>query len=260
MLGAAGLPHILIRFFTVPDARTARSSAAFALWTTAIVMLTMPIIGYGAALVVGRDEIAAAGEGGNLATPLLAGVLGGPFLLAVIAAAVFATILATVSGLVIAASGAFAHDVYNRVLRRGAADGREQLRAARITGLLVSVLSIALSLAFQNVNIAILVAVPLVIAASANFPVIMLTLYWRRFTASGAVIGMSTGLVVSVGLVLVSPTVMGEAALFPLQFPAIVSVPVGFLACYLGSRWGGRRPDAVAYERVRVRSVVGAGR
>lgn len=265
VLGIAGMPHILIRFFTVPDAKTARSSAAFAVWATVIVMLTMPILGYGAALLVGQDTIAEAGEGGNLAAPLLAGVLGGQFLLAFIAAAVFAAILSTVVGLVIASSGAFAHDFYNSVFRRGEAGEREQLNAARLMGLLVSVLSIGLSLAVQNVNIAILVAVPLVIAASANFPVIMLTLYWRRFTSAGAVIGMLVGLAASLGLVLLSPTVMGDDAIFPLQFPAIVSVPIGFLGCYLGSLLTrGRGPGSSvadgrrAFDEMRVRANIGA--
>lgn len=151
------------------------------------------------------------------------------------------------------------------MLRRGAASEREQLNAARVSGLLVSVISIALSLAVQNVNIAILVAIPLVIAASANFPVIMLTLYWRRFTSAGAVTGMLLGLAASLGLVLVGPTVMGDDAIFPLQFPALASVPIGFLGCYLGSLVSRRRrtegadaEERRAYDEIVVRSNIGA--
>ncbi|QIN80621.1 sodium/solute symporter [Rubrobacter marinus] len=265
MFGASGLPHILIRFFTVPDAKAARASIAVSIWVIALVLAAMPIIGYGAALLVGQQTLAAeASEGGNLAVPLLAEVLGGPFLLAFVAAVTFATILAVVAGLVIAASGAFAHDFYNNVIRNGEASDGEQLNAARIMAVVVSVLSIVLSLAVQNVNIAILVAVPLVIAASANVPVILLTLYWKRFNTTGAIVGMLTGLVASVGLTLVGPTAMGENALFPLAGPGLVSMPLGFLGCYLGTVLSGTRAreerergTQVPYEEIHVRSNTG---
>lgn len=240
-LGVPGLPHVLIRFFTVPDAKAARSSLAVMIWISVLAIATIPIIGYGAALLVGQDAIAAAGEGGNLAVPLLSEILGGPVLFAYVSAITFATILAVMAGLVIAASGAFAHDLYNKVIRNGEASEREQLRAGRIAAALIVVSSILLSLGLQNVNIAILVAVPLVIAASANTPVILLLLYWKGFTTAGAIIGMLTGLIASIGLVLLGPTVMGEGAIFPLPNPALVSVPLGFVGCYLGSVLTGSR-------------------
>ena len=264
ILGAPGLPHILIRFFTVPDAKAARNSIAVSIWVIALALLMMPIIGYGAALLVGQDAIAEAGEGGNLAVPLLAEVLGGSFLFAYVSAVTFATILAVVAGLVIAASGAFAHDFYNNVIRNGEASEQEQLRASRIAAVLVSVIAILLSLGLQGVNIAILVAVPLVMAASANVPVILLTLYWKRFNTSGAIVGMLTGLIASVGLLLVGPTVLGQSALFPIENPAVVSVPLGFLGCYLGTLLSGARAQRereqglqISYEEIHVRSNTG---
>jgi cation/acetate symporter len=233
--GVPGLPHVLIRFFTVRDAKAARSSAAYLVWTTVIAIVTIPIIGYGAALIVGRAAIANGSQGGNMAAPMLAGALGGPILLAYVSAIAFATIIAIMAGLVIAASGGIAHDVYNNIIRKGMATEREQFMAGRITAVLVCTLAILLSLGLRNVNIAILVAVPLVIAASANFPVILLTLYWKKFNTSGAVTGMLTGLIASVGLIMLGPTGMGENAPFPLTNPALVSVPLGFLGCYVGT-------------------------
>ncbi len=264
LLGAAGLPHVLIRFFTVPDAKAARTSAAVSLWIIAFGLATTPILGYGAVLLIGQDTIAEAGEGGNLAVPLLAEALGGSLLFAYISAVAFVTILAVVSGLAIAASGAFAHDIYNSMIRNGEASEREQLRAARIMAVLVSVVSILLSLAVQNVNVAILVAIPLVFAASANVPVILLTLYWKRFNTSGAITGMLAGLIIPLVLILLSPDVMGENALFPLGNPGLVSVPLGFLGCYLGTVLSGTRAreerergEQISYDEIYVRSNTG---
>lgn len=266
LLGAAGLPHVLIRFFTVPDAKAARTSAAVSLWIIAFGLAATPILGYGAVLLVGQDRIAAASPEGNVAVPLLAEALGGPILSAYISAVAFVTILAVVSGLAIAASGAFAHDIYNSVMRGGQASEREQLRAARIMSVLVSGLAILLSLAVQNVNIAILVAIPLVFAASANVPVILLTLYWKRFNTSGVIVGMLAGLVIPLILILISPTVMGESAIFPLGNPGLLSVPLGFLGCYLGTILGGRSAERemregrqVSYDEIYVRSNTGIG-
>ncbi len=264
VLGTAGLPHILIRFFTVPDAKTARNSATVAIWVIGLVLLTLPILGYGAALLVGREAILSANPGGNLAAPLLANELAGSFFLAYVSAVAFATILAVVSGLVIAASGAFAHDFYNNVIRNGEANDREQHNAARLTAVLVAVLAIVLALGAQATNITILVVLAFAVAASANVPVILLTLFWKRFNTSGAIIGMLTGMVASVGLVMIGTNVMGENALFPLGNPALVSVPIGFLGCYLGTVLGGSRAreeaergKQVPYEEIYVRSNTG---
>jgi cation/acetate symporter len=264
ILGTAGLPHILMRFFTVPDAKTARSSLITAIWIIGLVFVTMPIIGFGAALLVGQGEISEADPGGNLAAPQLAQVLGGPILFAFISAVAFATILAVVAGLVIAASSAFAHDFYTNVIRGGEASDQEQLRAARIAAVGVSVVSIALALAAQGINVAILVVLTFAVAASANVPVILLTLFWKKFNTVGAATGMLVGVVASVGLILLGPTVMGEGALFPLGNPALVSVPIGFLACYLGTVLSSTRAreereqgEQISYDEIYVRANTG---
>lgn len=262
ILGTAGLPHILIRFFTVPDAKSARNSATVAIWVIGLALITMPFVGYGAAMLVGQKEIAAADAGGNLAAPQLAETLGGPVFMAFISAVAFATILAVVAGLVIAASGAFAHDLYNNVIRKGQASDREQLKAARVTAVAVAVISILLSLGAQGINITTLVVLAFAVAASSNVPVILLTLFWKRFNIVGAISGMTIGLISSVGLVVIGPYVMGGSAIFPLGNPGLVSVPIGFLACYLGTVLAERRRDlgrrtAIAYEEIYVRSNTG---
>ncbi len=244
VLGTAGLPHILIRFLTVPDAKAARSSIIVATWVIGGFYLLTPILGYGATLLVGRDTIIAADEGGNLAAPLLAGELGGPFFLAFISAAAFAAILSTVAGLVIAASGAFAHDFYTNVIRGGQAGEREQLRAARLTALGISILAIILALVLQGENVAFLVALAFAVAASANVPVIVLLIFWRRFNTAGAITGMLTGLISSIVLVILSPIFLGdEGAIFPLSNPGLVSIPLGFLGCLAGTLLGGKNAD-----------------
>jgi cation/acetate symporter len=271
VLGTAGLPHILIRFLTVPDARTARSSIVTATWIIGLFYLLTPVMGYGAALFVGQDQIRADNPAGNLAAPALAGQLGGPIFLAFVSAVAFATIVAVVAGLVLAASGAFAHDFYTNVIRGGEATEREQLRAARYTAIGISVAAIILALFSQSFNVAFLVALAFAVAASANVPVILCTIFWRRFNTAGAVAGMLTGLISSVGLVLISPNVLGEEGiiasvnyLFPLTNPALVSVPLGFLACYLGTLLGGKGAERemregaqTSYDEIHVRSLTG---
>lgn len=262
VFGIGGLPHILIRFLTVPDAKAARSSVVTATWVICAFFMMTPIIGYGAALLVGRDAIAEANPAGNLAAPQLALAVGGNLFLAFVAAAAFAAILSTVVGLIIAASGAFAHDFYTNVLRRGEASEREQFRAARVTAIGISIASIILSLGAQSFNVAFLIALAFAVAASANFPVIILTIFWKKFNTVGAVTGMLVGLVSSVALVLISPNIMGENAIFPLEYPTIVTMPLGFLACYLGTILSGgareeRRELHVPYEEIYVRSTSG---
>src|SRR5215203_1235260 len=181
-------------------------------------------------------------------------------------AAPFATIVAVVAGLVLAASSAFAHDFYTNVFRRGEAGDQEQFRAARIAAVGISVGAIVLALPLEGVNVAFLVALAFAVAASANVPVILLTIFWRRFNTTGAVVGMSVGLVSSVVLVILSPVILGEAAIFPFQrgSPAIISVPLGFLACYLGTILGGRGAERereqglqTDYDEIYVRSLTG---
>lgn len=277
VLGTAGLPHILIRFLTVPDAKTARSSIITATWIIGGFYLLTPILGYGAALFVGRDAISAENPAGNLAAPQLASELGGPLLFAFVSAVAFATIVAVVAGLVVAASSAFAHDFYTNVIRHGEATEQEQFRAARIAAVGISVVSIILALFAQSFNVAFLVALAFAVAASANVPVILLTIFWSKFNTTGAVTGIIVGLVTSVVLVIISPNVLTGVTpaegvtplisvdpLFPLKSPALISVPLGFLGCYLGTVLGGRGAERereqglqVSYDEIRVRANTG---
>jgi cation/acetate symporter len=258
VLGTAALPHILIRFFTVPDARVARSSMVVALWVLGLAFLAIPIIGYGAVALVGQASIAGANSAGNLAGPQLAEFLGGQVMFALVAAVAFATILAVVAGLVIAGSGALAHDIYNTLICKGRATDRQQVVAGRSAAIAISAVSIVLSLGAQNTNIALLALMAVVVAASANVPVLLLLLFWKRLNTSGVVTGVVAGLVSSVGLVLVGPGVLGESAIYPLSYPTLVSVPIGFLGCYIGTVLGrSRRRDETPFETVHVKAMTG---
>ncbi|MCE3554830.1 cation acetate symporter [Pseudonocardia sp. RS11V-5] len=258
VLGTAALPHILIRFFTVPDAKVARKSMSVALWILGLAFLAMPFIGYGAAAIVGQAQVAAANKAGNLAAPQLAETLGGPVLFAVISAVAFATILAVVAGLVIAGSGAVAHDIYSSLIRKGKASDAEQVKAGRIAAVAIAAVSIVLALGAQNTNIALLALMAVVVAASANVPVLVLLLFWRRLNTTGVIVGVVAGLVSSVVLVLVGPGVMGTAALYPLSYPTLVSVPIGFLGCWLGTILSRPRVEAEApYDEMHVQAMTG---
>lgn len=244
VLGTSGLPHILMRFFTVKDAKTARSSVITATWTIGIFYVLTLFLGFGAAIFVGESRILEANPGGNMAAPLLAEAIGGNVLFALIAAVAFATILAVVAGLVLSGASAFAHDIYGQIIKKGKISEREQMLAARYASLGVSVLSIVLSLGAQYLNVAFLVSLAFCIAASANLPVILYTVYWKRFNTTGAVSALLAGLFSALILVSISPSVFSPvegAALFvgepifPLDNPALVSVPVGFIAGYLGT-------------------------
>lgn len=256
-LGPVGLPHVLMRFLTVPDARTARSSVAIAGIFMGLFFLLLPILGYGAALYVGQEEIAAANPAGNLAAPQLAEALGGNLLLAFVAAVSFATLLAVMAGIVIAASGAFAHDLYTNVFRSGQATEREQFRAARIAAGGICAFALLLALFAQGFNLAFLATLAFAMAASANLPAILLTIYWSRFNLTGALSGMIAGLASSVGLVFISPNFLGDNAIFPLTNPALISIPIGFLASYLGTILSTEsREGYVPYEEIYVRTNV----
>ncbi|MBE3551494.1 MAG: cation acetate symporter [Kyrpidia tusciae] len=261
VLGTAGLPHILIRFYTVPTAKEARKSVV---WATVIIggfYLMTTFLGFGAAALVGKDEILKLDKGGNMAAPLLAQHLGGDFLMAFIAAVAFATILAVVAGLTIAASSAFAHDFYSNVIRRGQATESEQVRVARYTSLVVGVAAIALGILARNWNVAYMVALAFAVAASANVPVLIFSLFWKRFNTAGAVTGMAVGLISSLVLVFISPAVMdAKSAIFPLQNPGVVSIPLGFLAAWLGTYLQPAEKDSDRrFAELFVRSQTGIG-
>ncbi|MCP9959475.1 MULTISPECIES: solute symporter family protein [Streptomyces] len=274
VLGTAGLPHILIRFYTVPTARAARTSVNWAIGIIGAFYLMTIALGFGAAALVGPAEITASNKAGNTAAPLLALHLGGAdspggaILLAVISAVAFATILAVVAGLTLASSSSFAHDIYANVIRKGRATGREEVRAARWATVLIGVVSIGLGALARDLNVAGLVALAFAVAASANLPTILYSLFWKRFTTRGALWSIYGGLTSSVVLVLFSPVVSGKAgsmfpdadfAWFPLENPGLVSIPLGFLLGWLGSLLSKERPDEGKYAELEVRSLTGVG-
>jgi cation/acetate symporter len=266
VLGTAGLPHILTRFFTVKDAVTARKSVVFATWIIGIFYVMTIFLGFGSAAFVGYDKIVAANAAGNMAAPLLAQALGGDFLFALISAVAFATILAVVAGLVLSAASAFAHDFYSQILRHGKATEKEQVVAARWASIGVSALSIILALFAQKMNVAFLVALAFAVAASANLPIILFTIFWKRFNTTGAVTGMVVGLLSALVLVAISPNVWSPEAgkailvgqpLFPLGNPGIVSIPLGFIGAYLGTVFSSKRVDEKKFDEILVKANTG---
>jgi cation/acetate symporter len=234
MLGTAGLPHILMRFYTVPDARTARRSVTYATAFIGFFYLLTFVLGFGAMVLVGQDAIRAIDAGGNMAAPLLAEVVGGQPFLGFIAAVAFATILAVVAGLTLSGAAALSHDLWVHVVRHGAADEREQFRVAKASTLLLGVLAIVLGIVFQGQNVAFMVGLAFAIAASANFPALVLSMFWRGFTTRGAQASMLIGTGSALLLIYLSPTIQvgilgGKTALFPLANPGLVSIPLSFL-------------------------------
>ena len=217
------------------------------------VFLLTIVIGLGARAFLSPAEIEATGDGGNLAAPQLVQVLaggvgstGGDLFLAVFAAAAFATALALVAGLVIAASSAVSHDIYAAVIRKGSATSDDELRVARLTTVGLGVVGILLAFFVEDKNIVFLAGLVYALAASTNFPVLMLALGWRRFSTAGAVAGIATGSITSLALIAIGPDVWGDGSPFGLSNPAIISVPLGFAACWLGSVL---RPDPVSERR-----------
>ncbi len=260
VFGTAGLPHILIRFYTVPDARTARASVVWAMLIIGLFYIMTTFFGFGAAALLGPDHIKAHG-GTNMAAPELARVLGGGVFFAFISSVAFATILAVVAGLTISASTSFAHDFVTNVLHHGKEHRPgEEVRVARITAFVVGAASIAIAILLgPSVNVAFLVGLAFAVAASANLPVIVMSVFWKRFTTTGAVAGLLIGLVSSIGLILVSPEVMKQNPLFPLKNPALVSIPLGFLGAFLGT-FLSREPSAERlFPELKVRANTGLG-
>ncbi|MEU3793128.1 cation acetate symporter [Streptomyces fructofermentans] len=274
VLGTAGLPHILIRFYTVPNAKAARKSVNWAIGIIGGFYLMTIALGFGAAALISQDEIVASNKAGNTAAPLLALHLGGvdsawgAILLATISAVAFATILAVVAGLTLASSSSFAHDIYANVIRKGQATDKEEVNAARYATVAIGVVSIGLGALARDLNVAGLVALAFAVAASANLPTILYSLFWKRFTTQGALWSIYGGLTTAVGLVLFSPVVSGKATSmfpdvdfhwFPLENPGIISIPVGFLLGWLGTILSKEAPDTGKYAELEVRSLTGTG-
>jgi cation/acetate symporter len=264
MFGLLGLPHILMRFYTVRDARAARTSVLYATGIIGYFYLIIPIVGFGAAALVGRDAIRRIDAGGNMAAPLVAELLGGTPFLGFIAAVAFATILAVVAGLTLAGASALSHDIFTHVVRKGHAPEAEQVRVARVSTIVFGALAVALGIVFKGQNVAFMVGLAFAIAASANFPPLLLSIVWRRFNTAGAVSAIVTGAVLSVVLIVLSPTVMVDlaghpTAIFPLRNPGIVSMPIAFLAGILASL-ATREPSAEAkFDDEKLRTYLGIG-
>ncbi|GAA1901949.1 cation acetate symporter [Streptantibioticus ferralitis] len=279
VLGTAGLPHILTRFYTVPTARAARRSVVWAVALIGAFYLMTMVLGLGAAALVGSGAVRASNAAGNTAVPLLAldlgggaGSTGGTVLFAVVGSVAFATILAVVAGLTLASSASVAHDLYGSLRRRrsgpSAAPDAREVAVARLAAVAVGAVAIVLTLYAQALNVAVVVGVAFAVAASANLPALLFTLFWRRFTTRGTVWSIYGGLVPSVVLVVFSPVVSGgsdaifprlDFAWFPLQNPGIVSIPLGFLAGWLGTVLSRAPADPGRYAEVEVRSLTGAG-
>jgi cation/acetate symporter len=233
MLGTAGLPHILMRFYTVPDAKTARTSVGYATACIGFFYLLTFILGFGAMVIVGRDAITKVDAGGNMAAPLLAAAVGGTPFLGFIAAVAFATILAVVAGLTLSGAATLSHDLWVSVIRGAHASEREQFLVARVATILLAIVSIVLGIMFKGQNVAYMVGLAFAIAASANFPALVLSIFWRRLTTTGAQVSMLTGTVSTLLLIYLSPTIQldilkNTEAWFPLRNPGIVTIPLSF--------------------------------
>ncbi|HZX37124.1 MAG TPA: cation acetate symporter [Streptomyces sp.] len=274
VLGTAGLPHILSRFYTVPTARAARRSVVWSIGLIGSFYLMTIVLGFGAAAVVGSDAVRASNAAGNTAVPLLsldlgggAGSTGGTVLFAVVAAVAFATILAVVAGITLASSASVAHDLYASLKRRHSKQ-RSEVAVARVAAVGIGAAAIALGLLARDLNVAFLVGLAFAVAASANLPVLLYSLFWRNFTTRGAVWSVYGGLIPAVLLVVFSPVVTGSPEalfpgadfhVFPLQNPGLVSIPLGFLAGWLGTVTSAEPADAAKHAETEVRALTGAG-
>jgi len=281
VLGTAGLPHILIRFYTVPTAKAARTSVLWAIGLIGSFYLMTLALGFGAAALLAPGSLDAAG---NLASPLLAesvgggeGSTGGAVLLALISAVAFATILAVVAGLTLTSASSVAHDLYATVFKRGQASEADEVRVARIAAFVIGGIAILLAIPAQNLNIAFLVALAFAVAASANLPSLIYNLFWRRFNTRGALWAIYGGLTTCVGLVIFSPVVSGKGldpntgknlsllptdidiSWFPLENPGIISIPVGFFLGWLGTVTSREPETGDRYTELEVRALTGAG-
>jgi len=275
VFGTAGLPHILVRFYTVPDAKTARYSVVWAMALIGSFYIMTTFLGFGAATIVGPDFIRANG-GNNMSAPLLAKFLAGDVFFAFISSIAFATILAVVAGLTISATTSFSHDFWTNVIHNGVErKPGEEVLVARISAFVVGAVAIGIAIVLgPTFNVAFLVALAFAVAASANLPVIVLSIFWRRFNTLGAVSGLTVGLLASLGLIIVSPSIMGldtattaasarhliqHAPLFPLENPGILSIPLGFIGAIIGTLVSSEPSSQEKFNELLVRSNTGLG-
>ena len=263
MFGTAGLPHILMRFYTVPDARTARRSVFIATGLIGLFYLMTFVLGFGAMVLVGPEAIKAIDAGGNMAAPMLAELLGGRAFLGFIAAVAFATILAVVAGLALSGAAAISHDIWASVIRKGHPKPGEELKVARIATIVLALVAMALGIAFKGQNVAFMVGLAFAIAASANFPALVLSVFWRRTTTAGAASSMIVGAVSTLALIALSPAVQIDllhhtTAIFPLKNPALVTIPLSFATGILVSLLRPDRASEARHAALETRLLLGA--
>ncbi|MGO3153181.1 MAG: solute symporter family protein [Galactobacter sp.] len=268
VLGTAGLPHVLMRFYTVPTAKEARKSVVWAIWIIGAFYLFTLVLGYAAGAMIGPEKIASAPGGENAAAPLLAYELGGSVLLGVIAAVAFATILAVVAGLAITAAASFSHDIYGSVIKKGKATSEQEVKVSRWTIVVIGIVAIVGGIGANGQNVAFLVALAFAVAASANLPTILYSLFWKRFTTRGALWSMYGGLGSSLFLIIFSPVMSGgptsmiqgvDFHWFPLSNPGLISIPLAFILGWLGSITDKTKESAELAAEMEVRSLTGIG-
>jgi cation/acetate symporter len=262
MFGTAGLPHILMRFYTVRDAKTARVSVTYATAIIGVFYLLTFILGFGAMVLLGQDVIKKIGTGGNMAAPMLAQLLGGDAFLGFIAAVSFATILAVVAGLTLSGAAALSHDLWVNVFRSGEADESEQLKVARGATMVLGLVAMLLGILFKGQNVAYMVGLAFAIAASANFPALLMSMLWRGFTTNGAVASMVTGTISSLLLIYLSPTIQvtilkHATAPFPWKNPGLVTIPLAFIVGIAVSLWKTERQAQEKFTEVENRIHLG---
>ncbi len=264
MLGLLGLPHILMRFYTVPDAKAARKSVIWATTFIGYFYCIIPIVGFTAAALLGQDIIKKIDAGGNMAAPLLAEFIGGTPFMGFIAAVAFATILAVVAGLTLAAASAMAHDLFVNVFKGGHADEKEQVKVARISTIIFGVAAILLGIAFKGQNVAYMVGLTFSIACSGNFPALLLSIIWKRFTTQGAVWAIVVGSVSATLCIILSPTVWVDVfknpqPIFPLRNPAVVSMTLAFIVAIVFSLLTPDKEAEAKFEEEKIRMYLGVG-
>jgi cation/acetate symporter len=266
MFGLLGLPHILMRFYTVPDAKAARKSVLYATGLIGYFYLIIPIVGFGASLLIpgGSAFIKSMAGGGNMASPLLAEVLGGTPFLGFISAVAFATILAVVAGLTLAGASAYSHDIYVSVIKKGHASEEEQVKAAKIATIVFGVFAVGLGILFKGQNVAFMVGLAFAIAASANFPALLMSIVWKKFTTQGAVWSIIVGAFGSVGMIMLSKTVWVDVfhnaqAIFPMKNPAIFSMTAAFAVGIVVSLVAPEQEAQDKFEDEKIRTYLGVG-
>jgi cation/acetate symporter len=264
MLGLLGLPHILMRFFTVPNAQEARKSVAYATTFIGYFYCIIPVVGFMAAVLVGKEMITKVDKGGNMAALLLAELLGGTPFMGFIAAVAFATILAVVAGLTLAAASALSHDIFVSIFRKGQASEAEQVKVARISVVIFGIVAIALGILFKGQNVAFMVGLAFAIAASGNFPALFLSIVWKKFTTAGAVASILIGSISATVFIVLSPTVWVDVfkfkeAVFPLKNPAIISMTLSFVCGIIASYIWPDKEAEQKFEDEKLRTYLGIG-